>query len=121
MSITPLNAKQQQQYAEQGFLVLEKAVPGTEINALKSAALEIVEKFDINKQRTVFSTRDRDSGRDDYFFNSAENIHCFLEEDALAANGELLKPAELAINKIGHARSETSSVAPMAYLRRREP
>ncbi len=110
MSITPLNAKQQQQYAEQGFLVLEKAVPGTEINALKSAALEIVEKFDINKQRTVFSTRDRDSGRDDYFFNSAENIHCFLEEDALAANGELLKPAELAINKIGHAMHDLDPV-----------
>ena len=70
---------------------------------LKTAALKIVDEFDIDKHRSVFTTSDRDSGRDDYFFNSAENIHCFLEEDALDEDGTLIKPARLAINKIGHA------------------
>jgi len=51
----------------------------------------------------VFSTRDRDAGRDDYFFDSAESVHCFLEEDALSPSGQLTRPKELAINKIGHA------------------
>jgi phytanoyl-CoA hydroxylase len=51
----------------------------------------------------VFSARDRDAGRDDRFFASAEGVRCFLEEDALDAAGALRYPARLAINKIGHA------------------
>ena len=81
----------------------EKAITEENITQLKAAALEIVDRFDINNNRTVFRTNDRDSGRDEYFFDSAENTHCFLEEGALDSDGKLLKPARLAINKIGHA------------------
>ena len=82
-----LSNDQQNQFQQQGFLVLENVIPKQQISALKAAALQIVDDFDIGRQRTVFSTRDRDAGRDDYFFNSAQNIHCFLEEDALDENG----------------------------------
>ena len=98
-----LSVDQIQQFHDDGYLVLEDAIAKTEIEKLKSAALQIVDDFDINNHRAVFSTSDRDSGRDDYFFDSAENVHCFLEEGALDPDGELLKPARLAINKIGHA------------------
>lgn len=91
------------QYHEDGYLVLEDAIEKAEIEKLKIAALQIVDDFDINSNRAVFSTSDRDSGRDDYFFDSAENVNCFLEEGALDHDGVLLKPARLAINKIGHA------------------
>lgn len=83
--------------------MLEKAISKDAIARLKSAALDIVDNFDIDQHRSIFSTKDRDSGRDDYFFQSSENIHCFLEEGALDQEGTLLKPARLAINKIGHA------------------
>jgi len=92
-----------QNYQENGYLVLEEAIAPAEIEKLKAAALQIVDDFDINSHRSVFSTSDRDSGRDNYFFDSAENVHCFLEEGALDGDGALLKPARLAINKIGHA------------------
>lgn len=98
-----LTADQKQQFSSQGFLVLQDAVERQQLLKLKSAALKIVDDFDINQHRTIFKTSDRDAGRDSYFFDSAENIHCFLEEGALDANGELIKPARLAINKIGHA------------------
>ena len=91
------------QYHEDGYLVLEDAIEKAQIEKLKTAALQIVDDFDINSNRAVFSTSDRDSGRDDYFFDSAENVHCFLEEGALDHDGVLLKPVRLAINKIGHA------------------
>ncbi|MBT8070080.1 MAG: phytanoyl-CoA dioxygenase family protein, partial [Gammaproteobacteria bacterium] len=84
-----LSSRQVQQYAEQGCLVLEAAINQSEVDLLKQAALAIVENFDINNQRSVFSTGDRDRGRDDYFFDSAENIHCFLEEGALDEHGAL--------------------------------
>jgi phytanoyl-CoA hydroxylase len=98
-----LTEDQKHHYHSQGFLVLENAIQKQDIEQSKAAALEIADEFDIDKNRTVFKTSDRDTGRDDYFFNSAENIHCFLEEDALDEDGNLLKPTRLAINKIGHA------------------
>lgn len=98
-----LSESQIRQFSEDGCLVLKNAIAKEHIMRLRTAALDIVDNFDINQHRSVFSTRHRDSGRDDYFYQSSENIHCFLEEDALDENGNLLKPTRLAINKIGHA------------------
>ena len=108
--MTMLTEDQKNQYQHQGYLVLENAIPLRNIERLKAAALEIVDNFDIAKHRTVFKTSDHDSGRDDYFFDSAENVHCFLEEDALDEEGDLIKPAYLAINKIGHAMHDLNPV-----------
>ncbi len=105
-----LNENQIRQYHENGYLVLEEAIAETEVRKLKTAALQIVDAFDINRHRAVFTTSDRDSGRDDYFFDSAEEVHCFLEEGALGSDGELLKPPRLAINKIGHAMHDLNPV-----------
>lgn len=91
------------QFREQGFLVLKNVISKQNLHRLKSAASGIVDKFDISKHRSVFTTADHDKGRDEYFYRSAESVHCFLEEGALDEDGELLKPAHLAINKIGHA------------------
>ena len=98
-----LNPDQVSAFHEQGFLLLEAFFSAQEISALRQAALEIVADFDIDRHRTVFQTNDRDAGRDDYFFDSAEAVHCFLEEGALNKAGELIRPKSLAINKIGHA------------------
>lgn len=105
-----LNDIQKQKYHDDGYLVLEEAIAKAQIEKLKTAAMQIVDDFDINSQRAVFSTSDRDAGRDDYFFDSAENVHCFLEEGALDQEGRLLKPARLAINKIGHAMHDLNPV-----------
>lgn len=91
------------EFHDQGYLIFEKAFSEREIASVKQSALDIVADFDIDNNRTVFTTTDRDAGRDDYFFNSAEAVHCFLEDGALNAEGELIRPKELAINKIGHA------------------
>ncbi|MDJ0654114.1 MAG: phytanoyl-CoA dioxygenase family protein [Xanthomonadales bacterium] len=98
-----LTPDQKQQFDQDGFLVLENAFAAGELEKVRKAALAIVDEFDIDRHRTVFKTTDRDAGRDDYFFDSAEAVHCFLEEGALGADGELIRPKELAINKMGHA------------------
>ncbi|MBT8062115.1 MAG: phytanoyl-CoA dioxygenase family protein, partial [Gammaproteobacteria bacterium] len=91
-----LSETQKAQFRNNGFLVLENLFSTSEIGSVRSAALDIVADFDVSKHRTVFTTSDRDSGRDDYFFDSAEAVHCFLEEGALDDNGELNRPKELA-------------------------
>ena len=98
-----LDKQQVDQFRQDGFLVVEDAFTAASIAALREAAAEIVADFDMDRHRTVFKTTDRDAGRDDYFFDSAEQVHCFLEEGALDAEGKLTCPREFAINKIGHA------------------
>ena len=91
------------EFNEQGFAVFENAVDADAIANLRAAAERIVDKFDADAHRSVFSTLHEDRDRDRYFIDSAENVHCFLEEDALTESGELNRPKERAINKIGHA------------------
>jgi len=98
-----LSEEQVRQYHQQGYLVLSNVFSEQEIDTLKQAALGIVSEFDVSRHRSVFTTKDRDAGRDEYFFDSAEAVHCFLEEGALDEHGELNRLKELAINKIGHA------------------
>ncbi len=93
----------QHQYQREGYFVMQDAFPSSSLASIRDAAQRIVSDFDIAQHHSVFSTRDRDTGRDRYFIDSAESIHCFLEEDALDENGDLTCPRELAINKIGHA------------------
>ncbi len=105
-----LTDNQKNQYHDQGYLVLENGISQQDLARLRASATKIVDNFDIGEHRTVFKTNDHDAGRDDYFFSSGENIHCFLEEDALDENGKLCKPAHLAINKIGHAMHDLDPV-----------
>jgi len=91
------------QYLEQGYAVIQGVIPQSALDSIRSAATRIVDEFDIVAHRSVFSTKDRDRGRDDYFMQSAEAVHCFLEEDALDPEGNLIYAKDLAINKIGHA------------------
>ena len=88
---------------ENGFAVVEQVVDLAAIQSLKDAAGKIVEDFDVSQHRSVFSTLHEDKDRDKYFIESAEAVHCFLEEGALDADGSLNRPKERAINKIGHA------------------
>ncbi|MEX1362453.1 MAG: phytanoyl-CoA dioxygenase family protein [Nannocystaceae bacterium] len=98
-----LTLQQRRRYATDGYLVLPELIPPAELRAARAAALRIVDDFDLEAHRTVFTTRDRDAGRDEAFFASAQRVHCFLEEDALDEHGELRQPPRLSINKIGHA------------------
>lgn len=91
------------QFRENGYALIENAIPQSQLERIRDAALRIVDDFDADRHRSVFSTGDGDRGRDDYFMASAESVHCFLEEGAIGPNGALNRPKEEAINKIGHA------------------
>jgi len=91
------------EYAENGYIVIENAIDSSDLESIEGAAGRIVRDFDADKHRSVFSTQHQDKDRDLYFIESAEAVHCFLEEDALTEDGKLNRPKERAINKIGHA------------------
>jgi phytanoyl-CoA hydroxylase len=95
--------KLRQRYREQGYALLPGLFAPGELQAIRDAACRIVDEFDIDRQRTVFSTRNQQHAEERYFLDSAEAVHCFIEEGAVDAGGGLTRPKALAINKIGHA------------------
>lgn len=91
------------QYQVQGYLVFPELFSSGEMKILKSAATNIVNQFDPESTRSVFSTEDHSKTRDDYFLSSGDKVRCFFEEDAFDHSGSLAQDKSLSINKVGHA------------------
>jgi len=98
-----LTQAQQQAYQTQGHLVLDELFSPQQMHTLRQAALKIVDDFDPESTRSVFSTDNADTNRDHYFLESGDKVRCFFEEEAFSSSGELQQDKSLSINKIGHA------------------
>jgi len=92
-----------EQFRLNGYAVLERAIPEPALKSIQAAAQRIVGSFDAERQRSIFTTRNQEHAQDRYFLDSAEAVHCFLEEEAVDREGNLLREKALAVNKIGHA------------------
>lgn len=106
-----LTPDQQALYQIEGYLVLPGFKSAAEVAALRQRALQIVEAFDADSHRAIFSTSDqarRAAGAD--FLASAEGIQCFFEEEAFDEAGRLRQAKALSINKIGHAMHDLDPV-----------
>ena len=93
-----------------GFLVLPGFKTAVEVAAVRSRARALVEAFEPAVDSGVFSTRDRSQVSDAALLASAEQVHCFFEEEAFDAQGRLCVPKAQAINKIGHALHDRDPV-----------
>ncbi|WP_158970741.1 phytanoyl-CoA dioxygenase family protein [Paraglaciecola sp. L3A3] len=98
-----LTPQQLIEYKNKGYVLLPELFSGEEMYCLQSAANNIVQQFDPESTRSVFSTEDHSKTRDDYFLSSGDKVRCFFEEDAFDGMGNLAQEKSLSINKIGHA------------------
>jgi phytanoyl-CoA hydroxylase len=61
-------------------------------------------------QLSIFSTKEQNRLRDEYFLNSGDKIRFFFEEDAFRPDRTLKQSKERSINKIGHALHDLDPV-----------
>jgi len=105
-----LNQDQRARYVRDGYIVLPDFKAAQEIAAVRQRAAEIVNDFDAEQHRAIFTTRDQLAATDDYFLRSDNTIRCFFEEEAFDADGRLRQDKSLSINKIGHALHDLDPV-----------
>ncbi|MGH6946484.1 MAG: phytanoyl-CoA dioxygenase family protein [Kiloniellales bacterium] len=96
-------------WSRDGLLILEDFLSAAACHALIARANEIVKVFDPS-DAVAFSTRSHAHERSGYFLESGDKVRCFLEEEALDAEGTLLVPKTRAVNKIGHALHDLDPV-----------
>ncbi|MEM1176483.1 MAG: phytanoyl-CoA dioxygenase family protein [Pseudomonadota bacterium] len=97
-------------YDEAGVIILRNFVDPDTCDRLRARALELVDDFDPQSVRHVFSTLTQEQIDDSYFNESGDKIRFFLEDDAFDASGELRQTKENSLNKMGHAMHDLDPV-----------
>lgn len=105
-----LSSDQVALYAHEGYLVLPGFKTEAELAAARARARALVEAFEPDASTGVFSTRDPSRTADSALIASADQVHCFFEEEAFDDAGRLVVPKARAINKIGHALHDRDAV-----------
>jgi phytanoyl-CoA hydroxylase len=105
-----LTAEMLDAYKDAGVLVLEDFVSKEECAGLRARVLQLIEDFDPNKVRSVFSAKEQTQLNDRYFYESGDKIRFFLEYDAFDDAGNLIQAKEECLNKMGHAMHDLDPV-----------
>jgi len=98
------------QFSAKGYCAIEGFKRADELEELRAAAAAIIEDFDAEGERAIFTTKDHAKTRDEYFLSSANAVRCFFEEEAFDADGKLAQEKALSTNKIGHAMHDLDPV-----------
>lgn len=105
-----LSKEQLKTWHKDGYLLLPDALSQSQVQSLLSESYKMLDDFPLESHpMTRFSTGESsDHVGDDYFLSSGDKIRFFFEEDAFDKEGNLTKPKQRAINKIGHYLHELS-------------
>ena len=97
-------------YHDAGVVILQDFVAVDECRRLRQRALQLVDAFDPQGVRHVFSTTRQTQLDDSYFYESGDKIRFFLEHDAFDESGELRQSKHDSLNKMGHAMHDLDPV-----------
>jgi len=110
LNFTGITPEMASAYARDGVLVLDNLIDPATCDTLRARMDEMIDGFDIEEHRSVFSSTTKTQEQDDYFLDSGHKTRFFFEEEAFDENGNLTKPMPLALNKVGHAMHDLDPV-----------
>ncbi|CAK9031057.1 Phytanoyl-CoA dioxygenase domain-containing protein 1 [Durusdinium trenchii] len=92
--MAPQGASRCQDFEEQGFLLLKGFVSKDECEKMKTRMKDLVEAWDPQSEAPAPFTTDSQQqvqmqGKSDYFLDSADRIHFFIEKTAADKDGKL--------------------------------
>src|SRR5210317_665667 len=93
-----------------GVIIVEDFVLLRDCNRLRERAHELVEAFDPDTVRSIFSTTKQTQLNDEYFYDSGDKIRFFFEDDAFDEAGRLRRSKHESLNKMGHAMHDLDPV-----------
>ena len=105
-----LSSEQRGRFQRDGYLVIPGFKSMEDIARLRERAAQLVDQFDADENRNIFTTQDQEAATDSYFLGSDNTIRCFFEEEAFDETGRLRQAKSLSINKIGHAMHDLDPV-----------
>lgn len=105
-----LSPIQKNYYQRDGFLVIRNFVPQEVCKLLMRRAMELIDEFNPEDSKTVFSTKNLQHAQQLYFLESGDKIRFFYEQNATDNEGNLIKDKRQSINKIGHALHDLDPV-----------
>lgn len=105
-----LTDEMQKAFIDCGVVILEDFVSATRCRALRARALELVNEFDPEIVKSVFSTTNEKQLTDSYFIESSDKIRFFFEENSFDEDGRLRQSKADSLNKIGHAMHDLDPV-----------
>ncbi len=97
-------------YEEAGVLILENFVTPEVCRRLQARIMRLVEEFDPNDLKHIFSAMKQTQLDDRYFEESGDKIRFFFEHDAFDEEGNLRQPKADSLNKMGHAMHDLDPV-----------
>ncbi len=97
-------------FKSDGVVVLRDFVSESACQQLRDRALKLVNEFDANSVRSIFSAMEQTQLGDGYFEESGDKIRFFFEHGAFDDDGNLRQPKEDSLNKMGHAMHDLDPV-----------
>ncbi|KAM3075116.1 hypothetical protein ACMFMG_007426 [Clarireedia jacksonii] len=109
-SSSGLTPEQISTFNNDGYLIIPGALEKEKVEELLKETRDMLDGFSLEDHPMTKFTTGEGGGKEDgehvgdrYFLESGDKVRFFFEEDALSSTGELLKPKNLSINKIGHS------------------
>lgn len=99
-----------EQFNQNGYLVVPDFIPAAICDLLISHATTLIEQFDLDSIKSLFTNDDNGYTNGQYFLDSGHSLHYFLDKNSFDSLGNFKVEKKYTINKLGHGLHEADPI-----------